>query len=338
MIGSEINDFAFDPFSSNTLITGCDDGKIRLFSIPPVMESDITDSVFTISAHTNRISLLLFHPTIKDFCLTSSPELGTPVVKLWDLSKRELYLTVQLGEAALSAVFNLEGTKCAVLCKDKTLLIFDLKTGKILQKGPSHKGSKAARLTWLHGKSQLLSAGFGNGSMREFFIYNENNLQAPIYSTEIDSSPSILSPVFDIDTSLLFLFSGSSLWIYEIEENGATFLNKILIPGLATTFVSMLAKKHVDVKAVEILKGYRSTLTTVELVSVTVPRVKKEYFQDDIFVDTIDYDSSCLAIEQWSKETRVSLKSQSLHPQEMPKCTIYFIDYLLTFVSIRIHQ
>jgi hypothetical protein len=60
-----------------------------------------------------------------------------------------------------------------VLTKDKLLSIYELQTGKLLQQGPSHKGTKASRLIWLHGRDALCSVGFGLGSQVAFFLILE---------------------------------------------------------------------------------------------------------------------------------------------------------------------
>ena len=86
-----------------------------------------------------------------------------------------------------------------------------------------------------------------------------------------------------MDTGVLTLVGrGESAFLfYEIEKDlSPTYLNRYVAPGITTAFYP-LPKIGVDVADVEILKGYRTTQTSVEMSSIKVPRVKKEYFQDE---------------------------------------------------------
>lgn len=125
-----------------------------------------------------------------------------------------------------------------------------------------------------------------------------------------------------MDTGVLTLVGrGESAFIfYEIERDlTPTYLNRYVAPGITTAF-SPLPKIGVDVADVEILKGIRATQTSVEMVSIKVPRVKKEYFQDDIYSDTLDYKKSATDFDTWSKlSDAISLVKVSIQPSSHPK-------------------
>ncbi|KAJ3370546.1 Coronin-7 [Kappamyces sp. JEL0680] len=331
--GAEVNDMCFDPFDSHQLAVGCDDGNIRIFVVPQLgLDADVLSPQTTIAAHSNRISLIAYHPTIKKLLLSSSPERGAALIKLWNLKSSECVLSVSVGDMVLSAAFNLLGTKFAALSKDQMLTIWDSKTGQVLQQGPSHKGTKAARLVWLHERDALCSVGFGSGSQREILTYNELDLSVPPLQCLLDTSPSILIPYFDMDTGVLMLVGrGESVVLYyEIHlDRTVTYLNRHLFGGTVTTSFYPLAKQHVDVAAVEIVAGYRASQNTVEKVSVTVPRIKKEFFQDDVFPLTVDFQSSSISVSEWLDGAKVRLQYHSLQPPDMKKRTIP----ILTVVS-----
>ena len=324
-IGSDVNDFAFDPYNPFSICVACDDGKLRLFDIPPDgLDSDVYEAKTVLSAHSNKFSFILFHPIVQNMLLSVSPERGTYTAKLWDLQTSENLLSLSLSDQALAAAFDLHGEKLAIITKDKTLTIFNARTGQVLQQGVSHKGTKAARLIWLHGKGMLLSVGFGLGSQREIILYKEDDLSLSPLVTVLDYSPGIITPYFDMDTSVLSLYprGESAVLYYEIGSDGgnATFLNRIAIPGgNITTAFATLPKIGVDVANVEIIRGLRSSQTIIESVSVTVPRIKKEYFQDDIFVETVDFDKTCIAASEWKLGKKIKLAYSSLHPTGMPK-------------------
>ena len=60
----------------------------------------------SISAHSNRISLILYNPLIKNLLLSSSPERDSAsTLKLWDVARKECLLTIKLTEAVMAIAF-----------------------------------------------------------------------------------------------------------------------------------------------------------------------------------------------------------------------------------------
>ena len=68
------------------------------------------------------------------------------------------------------------------------------------------------------------------------------------------------------------------------------------------------------------LKGVRLTKSSVERFSVRVPRTKLEYFQDDIYPDTLVHWESALTAKDWLKGKNVTQRRVSLHPLGMKPC------------------
>ncbi|CAG2183504.1 unnamed protein product, partial [Oppiella nova] len=63
--------------------------------------------------------------------------------------------------------------------------------------------------------------------------------------------------------------------------------------------LSYLYKCFCDVRAVEFARGYRLTQTAVEPFSFTVPRLRTEFFQDDLFPATRVQWAPTLTADQW---------------------------------------
>ncbi|KAJ2999611.1 Coronin-7 [Globomyces sp. JEL0801] len=278
----DLNDFKFDPFQSNRIVSACDDGKLRIFSIPlSGLTEDLMDPIQIVPAHTNRISIIAFHPSIKDLLMSSSIEQTEPTVKLWNLETNSCLYTIPQTDMVHSCAFKLDGTLFATSTRDKKISTFNLRTGKAVTSGPSHSGSKTSRLTWIDDSNCVCSVGFSNGSQREILLYDERDLSKPLSITSLDISPSILIPFYDLDTKLLVLTGKgeSTLSYYEIVDQTVVSLDNKHGFSSVTTSVSFVPKLGVDVMATEIVKGYRLTSSTIETLSVVVPRVKKEYFQ-----------------------------------------------------------
>ena len=63
--------------------------------------------------------------------------------------------------------------------------------------------------------------------------------------------------------------------------------------------MSFLPKNILDVKNVEFARAFRLTNTTIEPISFTVPRVKTEFFQSDIFPETRVLWTPVLTAQEW---------------------------------------
>ncbi|CAG2122579.1 unnamed protein product, partial [Medioppia subpectinata] len=81
--------------------------------------------------------------------------------------------------------------------------------------------------------------------------------------------------------------------------------------------VAYLYKRFCDVRAVEFARGYRLTPTAVEPLSFTVPRLRTEYFQDDLFPATRVQWEPTLTADQWFAGQNGQPVYISLKPEEM---------------------
>jgi hypothetical protein len=59
------------------------------------------------------------------------------------------------------------------------------------------------------------------------------------------------------------------------------------------------------------------TSKAIEEVSFTIPRNKPEFFQDDIYVDTLDIEHSLLSAQEWLDGNKVDGRYISLRPEGM---------------------
>ncbi|KAJ3183820.1 Coronin-7 [Geranomyces variabilis] len=311
--GSDLLDFHLNPFETTSLLTATDDGKVKLWVVSENGQPEREPKI-SFTAHTNRTSIVMFHPTIRDLILTSSPEQGAPTVKLWNLRTQTTIHTLSHPDIVLGCAFSPDGEYLATVSRDKLIRVFSIRDGQELQKGASHDGIKACRVLWLK-DGKLLTIGFGRGSQREIRIYDPDNLLNALHTKTIDTSPSLLMPYYDEDTSVLYL-SGrgeTSTLMFEITEEGPQYLTRFDSPG-AQQGMAFLPKLECDVRAIEIAKGYRISSSAVERVSFTVPRLRREFFQDDIFPPTRDVTRPALDIDDWLSGSKVELMRVDLAP------------------------
>ena len=136
----------------------------------------------------------------------------------------------------------------------------------------------------------------------------------------VGTSPSILAPFYDRDTGLIVLHGRGEAYVQFLE------LSDSFVPqtvnryegGAAQQSLQLLPKRFCDVKNVEIFTGYRLTMGTIEKLSFTVPRLHKDYFQDDIYTATLDVENPVLSADEWVQGKTPQFKWIDLRPAEMP--------------------
>ncbi|KAG1055944.1 hypothetical protein G6F43_002125 [Rhizopus delemar] len=328
LCGSEVTNFKFDPFDHNRLVTVSLDNKIRVWDIPDAgIEEDLEEPQHILAdISMDKLHLLEFHPTSKDVLLTVSQDIDNPTIRIWDLKEKIAKLKfdgVHKG-TIFSSTWSLDGRQLVTTSKEKVIRILDARTGKVLSEGPSHNSLRPSCARWLDNSGELIaSVGFGIGSSRELLLYRSSDLSKPIARQMIDISPSIMSIHFDQDCRILYAAGRGDRTIhcYEIENDTFISLPKIEAGSLQQGF-AFLPKKVCNVKEIEIAKFYRLTSTSIEPVGVHVPRARSEYFQDDIFVPTLDTDHYSQEACDWFNGNDKELNVISLQPKEMKPLSV----------------
>ncbi|KAI8091710.1 hypothetical protein BDF21DRAFT_376539 [Thamnidium elegans] len=330
MCGSEVTNFKFDPFNESILVTVSNDNKIRVWEIPEGgIEQDVAEPKFILEARgMDKIHLLEFHPTSKDVLLTTSDDLGSPTIRIWNLSSNQAQLTFpSLCKGTIfSCAWNPDGTQIVITTKEKKIHLLDARTGQLISEGPSHNSIRPSRLLWLNPETNLLiSVGFGLGSTREVLLIDKSDLSKPIAKCMIDVSPSVMSAYVDRDCQIVYIAGRGDRTIHtfhvDTDKKNLVAVAKIESSSLQQGF-AFLPKRVCDVKSIEIDKFYRLTPTNIEVVGVRVPRARPEYFQDDIFVPTPDVEHSAQGADSWFKGENKQLELISLQPKDMTELSI----------------
>ncbi|XP_054728052.1 coronin-7 isoform X4 [Anastrepha obliqua] len=318
--GSNIMDFQWDPFDSSRLAVACDDGIVKLWRIP---EGGLNEPTNTpereLIAHLDKIYFIRFHPLAEDVLLTASYDM---TVKLWDLRTLEekILLTGHTDQ-----IFDLAWSPCgklaATVCKDGKLRVYNPRKSETpIREGNGPVGTRGARITWALDGQYIVCTGFDKVSERQISVYNAQKLNAPLNTASLDVSPSILIPYYDEDSSTLFVTGkgDSTIYCYEItdEEPYVCPLSHHRCTSLHQG-LSFLTKNYCDVASVEFSKAYRLTNTTIEPLSFTVPRIKNELFQDDLFPPTRVTWKPTMSADEWfacndRKPTKLSLQPNGM--------------------------
>ncbi|KAM4535896.1 coronin-7-like isoform 1-T1 [Fundulus diaphanus] len=316
-----VADLCWDPFDSHRLAVAGDDAKIRLWQVPEGgLEETLTEPKLILQGHTEKIYSIKFHPLASGIMVSSSYDL---TVRLWNLESGE-QVKVLTGhqDQVFGMAWSPDGKLLATVCKDGKVRIYDpRKSPAPVQEGPGPEGHRGARLVWVCDGKHLLVSGFDNRSERGLYLFSADSLSSgPIASASLNVSPSTLIPFYDPDTSVVILTGkgDTRVCIYEVIPEDPYFIecSSFNSPephkGLA-----FLPKTECNVRDVEIAVGLMLTKTTIEPVAFRVPRVKKEFFQDDVYPDTAVWWEPALNASAWLSGSNGQHKKISLKPKDM---------------------
>ncbi|XP_053678397.1 coronin-7 [Anopheles nili] len=284
-----IMDFQWDPFDVYRLAVACDDGSVKLWRIPAGGLTESTNEPEAVLvAHSEKIYIIRFHPLAQNVLLTASTDLA---MKLWDLDTMTERICL-LGHTDQIFCFSWSpsGRYGATVSKDGKLRVYEpRRSPQPTSEGTGPVGTRGARIVWALDGEYLVVTGFDKVSERQIYVYKLTELSAPMGMVGLDVSPAILMPFYDEDSSTLFATGkgDSTIYCFEITDEAPFIcpLSHHRCPSL-TQGLSFLGKNHCDVAAVEFARALRLTNGTVEPLSFTVPRIKSELFQDDLFPPT----------------------------------------------------
>ncbi|GAB6023962.1 hypothetical protein CHUAL_008692 [Chamberlinius hualienensis] len=318
--GASVTDFAWDPFDKCLLAVACDDAKIRLWKIPSQgLTESLTDPHSIIAGHMEKIYFIKFHPLAKNVLASGSYDKS---VRIWDLETGEE--KIQLSghtDHIFSLAWSLDGTKIATACRDNKLRIYDPRQSREpIKVGVGPAGNRGARVVWALEDKCLIVTGFDRTSERQVSLYAIDKLNETLTTVGLDVSPAILIPFYDEDSSTVFITGKGDTTVYAYEVCLDT---PYLFPlshhkcNNAHQALAFLPKIICNVKDVEFARAIRLTPTVIEPLSFTVPRVKTEYFQNDIFPDTKVTWEPCNTSSEWFEGKNKKPKFTSLRPEGM---------------------
>ncbi|KAF4529652.1 hypothetical protein B566_EDAN017985 [Ephemera danica] len=319
--GANVLDFAWDPFDFSRLAVVCEDCTIRLWNIP---ENGLTEQSSTadvsISSDTEKLTFIKFHPLARDVVATGSSDL---TIRVWDLKEQKSCLCLEgHDDQIFSFAWSPCGNYFATMSRDTKLRVFEpRKEVKPINEGVATKGLRGARVVWALDGSMIIVSGFDKTSERQLLAFKTKDLKNPLTTIGIDTSPAILIPFYDEDSSTLFLTGkgDSTIFVYEVREEAPYLcpLSHHRLDGLHQG-LSFLPKNVCDVANVEFARALRLTNSTIHQISYTVPRVKSEFFQDDLFPSTKVTWEPTMEAKEWFEGKNKMPRRISLKPDDMP--------------------
>ncbi|KAI9330077.1 hypothetical protein BDR26DRAFT_871791 [Obelidium mucronatum] len=245
----------------NVLYTLHEDGNLRvweltesLFVVPAAAAAagkgglleDLSVPVKVVKVNGGRSGFLVVHSAIRGLVAVASAEPGHYALKV-----------VAHPEVVFSAAFSFCGTKIVSVCKDG-------KSGMVVGEAGAHeRGSKGARR-----------------------VYNSNDLSQTAFVTA-EMSPSLITPYVDESLPIVFLVGKGESYIQvfhiELNESGSGAAADGIVIKAVTKVATYTASAPQMGASLYVARCYRLTSNAIEQVSFKLPRLKKEYFQDDLF-------------------------------------------------------
>ena len=319
-------DFDFNPFDDSMFASASEDTTIKLWSIPEDWEptdangkakrgESLSESLVDLVGHGKKVNLVRYHPTASNVLLSSSADC---TVKVWDVEKSEAITTASVPDLTHDVVWDFKGDTYASSCKDKVVRLFDGRTGDITSKiEPAHEGTKSVKIVFCGESGKMLTTGASKTSSREVKVWDIKNLSKPLNTETIDTASGALIPLYDVDTSVLYLCGkgDGQIRVYEFEDK-SPYLHK-LNDGYRSTQptkgICMVPKRGMDVMMCETARLLKLTNSQgVHPLRFIVPR-KSDAFQEDIFPDCAST-TPAHTVDQWREGSSKSPLTMSLNP------------------------
>lgn len=327
--GAPVCDLCWDPFDLERLAVAGEDARIRLWRLPPGgLQKSLLEPEAVLQGHTEKVYSLKFHPLAANILASSSYDL---TVRVWDVcAGRQALLLRGHGDQVFTLAWSPNGQRLATVCKDGKVRVYEPRqTAEPLQEGPGPEGGRGARIVWVCGGRNLLVSGFNSHSERQLSLFHAESLaEGPVARISLDVSPSTLIPFYDADTGVVFLTGkgDTRVFVYEIIPEAPFFLecNSFVSPEPHKGF-QFLPKSECDVREVEIARALRLRQSAIEPIAFRVPRVKKEFFQDDLFPATEVWWEPALSAAAWlggsdGQHRKISLQPKAMTPvSQAPK-------------------
>ncbi|KAI4488493.1 hypothetical protein M0802_011599 [Mischocyttarus mexicanus] len=264
--------------------------RIKLWHIPDGgISRNLSEWLIELQGHKRRVSYIDWHPVAENILFSIGFD---HLVIVWDVGRGEAVNIIDRHpDVIYSLSLNRDGSLLATTCKDKRLRVFEPRSGIIVSEGICHAGTKASKVVFLGGSGRLLTTGFSRHSDRQYAIWCQHDLTAPLTRETIDSSSGVIFPYFDNDTNMVYLAGkgDGNIRYYEVvnEVPWMHYLSQF-ISGNPQRGLGVMPKRGINTSICEVFRFYKlhATRGMCEPISMIVPR-KSDQFQEDLYPDTI---------------------------------------------------
>jgi len=284
----KISAVAFDPFQETRLFTAAEDGVIKVWELPEEgLSKDLDDFQSTLyAAHEGRLSMLAPHLAAHNILASAT----TKVIQIWDLETTEAMRTLQdsfLETEVQSMAWSYGGESLVTGSKDMMLRIIDARSEHLAGQVQAHQNGRDMKALWAGDSPYLISAGFSLTRNRELGLWDSRNLEAAVMKVRLDSNTGPMFPIFDPDTGMLAVTGrgDTGMKIFEMQRGELHALANFSF-GDQGRGCALLPKLANDVLANEVMRILKLTSSSVQPLSLRVPRRHAKSFEQDLFPAT----------------------------------------------------
>lgn len=289
VLGQEgpIIDVKFDPFDAQKLFTASEDGTIFGWQLPAGgLEENLSDPMVELKGHNKKCGIIAFHPSAKGVLGSAAVD---RVINIWDVEKRTAVTTIaNLSDYATGFDWNLNGSLFCVASRDRKLSVLDARGGSMVASVESHSGARAQRCVWCKRKDIVMTFGWNDSQQRQVKLWDSRKLCTAYDTIVLDQSSAAFLPLYDEDTSLLFLGSKgeNNVKCFELMADGLTVSFEVGTAD-AVKGLCMMPKWCLDVKRCEFDRLYQLTYNSLLTIDMVLPRRQGALeFQSDVFPST----------------------------------------------------
>ena len=320
---SKIVDITWDRFDCTRLVVAGEDCMIRVWNVTADnLESEkFTHSMF--DRHKDKISSISCHPVASSLLASAD---YYPQLLIWDSNTFEVKISLNPPSSAIVCLaWSPDGSQLVVFDRDSKLQLYTPVHGvDPVWEGTGPSSGKAGRVIWLS-STRLLISGFEKDGRKVFYLLDtsKTGIDSILSVVTIShvSSPSLLIPHFDSDTNLVFFTTRgeSAVSVYEYLPTEHPFFFSLSSLSLPTQNqeLSFFPKVSCQVREVEVVRGVRLTQSSLEGFGFKVPRVRTEFFQDDLFAPTRVTWEPLLTADEWLAGKKPEIRRVSLQPDGM---------------------
>ncbi|KAE8215228.1 hypothetical protein CF327_g1447 [Tilletia walkeri] len=239
------------------------------------------------------ISAVEFHPHASDLLLAGQSK-GVSILRIQS-NEVQTALDIALAEKVQlhAASWSVDGLTFGTTSSDQRLALWDPRasTSQPSSFAESIHGAKLRPTKLAFTQNHILTSGFDMGRQREWAVWDPRALSRPLQRTAIpSSSTAVLTPIVDIDRSLVYLHGKGDTSMHVVDLSLAPFTAKATpLPYSASTIaLAPLLRSSESAMKGEIGRIFLNTSANdaVIPVSVTIPRRQYLDFHEDLYPQT----------------------------------------------------
>ncbi|XP_037506962.1 coronin-7-like [Rhipicephalus sanguineus] len=316
-----ITDFDFCPYDDGLLATCSHDATIKIWRIPDggIVPDVPQNPELVLRPGKSRIENLSFNPAVD--CLLAAAT--NSALQIWDLvNESELGIDLKHDELVQSLSWRGDGNQLVSSGRDKKLRVWDPRTPSNSLQALGHANNRESRVLWLGHTDYILSTGLGSAREREVCLRDVRKFDVPCTSWSGDSAMGVYIPLYDPDTSMLFLAAKGDItvnfWEVTFKEPFLSEASKYM-GEVQTKGVGLVPKRALNVMEGEVNRVLILGQDCIVPIPYQVPRKSYKDFHADVFPDT-QAPSPATTVPDWLAKipcepiTRVSL-DPALRPE-----------------------